>query len=188
MARDARVGDQAVEELRRHKVMFDNTWTLATLLATVLAVAWWELGLAQFAVAPVIWALAALAAIQYLLNSQARGATSATTLRHIALGSQLLGTALIAVSWHLFGGIQQPLYPLIIVLPLLTGTLVLTFWQQQIALVAILLVLASGVFSPPTPTPSSRSARHRLASVICCRALHPPQSHRYSPTSALRPL
>ncbi len=138
-------GGHAVEELRRHKVMFDNTWTLATLLATVLAVAWWELGLAQFAVAPVIWALAALAAIQYLLNSQARGATSAATLRHIALGSQLLGTALIAVSWHLFGGIQQPLYPLIIVLPLLTGTLVLTFWQQQIALVAILVVLASGV-------------------------------------------
>jgi PAS domain-containing protein len=139
----------AVEELHRHKTMFDNTWTLATLLATVLAVAWWQLGLAQFAVGPVIWALAALAAIQYLLNAQARGATSAATLRHVALTSQLLGTALIAVSWHLFGGIQQPLYPLIIVLPLLTGALVLTFWQQQIAVVAILLVLASGVLLSP---------------------------------------
>jgi PAS domain-containing protein len=142
-------GDQVVEALHRHKAMFDHTWTLATLLATVLAVAWWELGLAQFAVAPVIWALAALAAIQYLLNFQARGATSVTTLRHAALASQLLGTALIAVSWHLFGGIQQPLYPLIIVLPLLTGTLVLTFWQQQIAIVAILVVLASGVLLSP---------------------------------------
>jgi PAS domain-containing protein len=139
----------AVEELHRHKAMFDNTWTLATLLATVLAVAWWELGLAQFAVGPVIWALAALAAIQYLLNAQARGATSAATLRRLALASQLLGTALIAVSWHLFGGIQQPLYPLIIVLPLLTGALVLTFWQQQIAIVAILVVLASGVLLSP---------------------------------------
>src|SRR6202044_3614392 len=103
----------------------------------VLAVTWWELGLAEFAVGPVIWALAALAAIQYVLNSQARGAISASTVRHLALFSQLLGTALIAVSWHLFGGIQQPLYPLIIVLPLLTGALVLTFWQQQIAIAAV---------------------------------------------------
>jgi PAS domain-containing protein len=139
----------AVEELRRHKAMFDNTWTLATLLATVLAVTWWELGLAEFAVGPVIWALAALAAIQYVLNSQARGAISASTVRHLALFSQLLGTALIAVSWHLFGGIQQPLYPLIIVLPLLTGALVLTFWQQQIAIAAVLAVLASGVLLSP---------------------------------------
>jgi len=141
--------NQAMEALRRQKAMFDNTWTLATLLATVLVVAWWQLGLAQFAVAPVIWALAALAALQHLLNAQARGAMTAATVRHVALASQLLGTALVAVSWHLFGGIQQPLYPLIIVLPLLTGSLVLTFWQQQIAILAILGVLASGVLLSP---------------------------------------
>jgi PAS domain-containing protein len=155
-------GSQAVEELRRHKLMFDHTWTLATLLATVLAVACWELGLAQFAVGPVIWALAALAALQYLLNSQSRGAASDSALRHVALASQLLGTALIAVSWHLFGGIQQPLYPLIIVLPLLTGTLVLTFWQQQIAIAAVLLVLASGVLLSPD-TNSFIEARYGIS-------------------------
>ena len=142
-------GSHAVEELRRHKTMFDNTWTLATLLAAVLAVAWWQLGLAQFAVGPVIWTLAALAALQFLVNSQARAATSVATLRHLALASQLLGTVLVAVSWHLFGGIQQPLFPLIIVLPLLTGALVLTFWQQQIAIAAVLVVLASGVLLSP---------------------------------------
>ncbi|HEX5461159.1 MAG TPA: PAS domain-containing protein [Steroidobacteraceae bacterium] len=141
--------DDPVAELRRHKAMFDHTWTLATLLATVLAVACWELRLAQFAVAPVIWTLAALAAMQFLLNSRTRGAASVSTLRHAALLSQLLGTALIAVSWHLFGGVQQPLYPLIIVLPLLTGALVLSFWQQQIAIAAVLAVLMSGVLLSP---------------------------------------
>jgi PAS domain-containing protein len=139
----------AGEELHRHKAMFDNTWTFTTLLAAVVALAWWQLGVAQFAVGPVIWTLAALAAAQSLLNSQARGATSAATLRHLTLGSQLLGTAFVAVSWHLFGGIQQPLYPLIIVLPLLTGTLLLTFWQQQIAIAAIVAVLVSGVLLSP---------------------------------------
>jgi PAS domain-containing protein len=138
-----------MEELRRHKAMFDNTWTLATLLATVLAVVWWELGLAQFAVGPVVWTLAALASVQYLVNFEMRGVASAQTLRYVALASQLLGTMLFAVSWHLFGGIQQPLYPLIIVLPLLTGALLLTFWQQQIAIVAVLAVLASGVLLSP---------------------------------------
>lgn len=140
---------QAVEELRRHKVMFDNTWTFTILLAAALALAWWQLGLAQFAVGPIVWTLAALGAMQFLLNSLARGTTSGRTLRHLALGSQLLGTALVAVSWHFFGGIQQPLYPLIIVLPLLTATLVLTFWQQQIAIAAILAVLVSGVLLSP---------------------------------------
>ena len=142
-------GGGAPEEPRRHKLMFDNTWTFTTLLAAVLALAWWQLGLAEFEVGPVIWTLAGLAAAQFLLNSFVRDATSTATLGHFALCSQLLGTALVAVSWHLFGGIQQPLYPLIIVLPLLTGTLVLTFWQQQIAIAALLAVLASGVLLSP---------------------------------------
>jgi len=139
----------AVAGLRRHKAMFDNTWTLAILLAAGLAVAWWELGLAQFAIGPIVWTLAALAAMQLLLNSRARGVRSDSTVRHLALASQLLGTTLVALSWHLFGGIQQPLYPLIIVLPLLTGALVLTFWQQQIAIAAVVAVLLSGVLLSP---------------------------------------
>jgi len=135
----------AIEELRRHKVMFDNTWTLATLLASVLAVSCWYFGIAQLNLGPVIWVLATLAILHSALNSQVRRARSLAGVRRLALSSQLLGTLCMAIAWHLFGGIQQPLFPLFIVLPLLTGTLVLGFWQQQIAISAVLAVLASGL-------------------------------------------
>jgi PAS domain-containing protein len=135
----------AVDDLRRHKVMFDNTWTLATLLAAVLAVSCWYFEIAQLNIGPVIWVLATLGLLQSVLNSQTRGARSVAAVRRLALVSQLLGTLFMAVGWHLFGGIQQPLFPLFIVLPLVTGTLVLGFWQRQIAISALLVVVASGV-------------------------------------------
>jgi PAS domain-containing protein len=135
----------AIDDLRRHKVMFDNTWTLATLLATVLVVSSRYFGIAQLNIGPVIWVLAGLAIAQAALNSQTRRARSLAAVRGFALSSQLLGTLFMAAGWHLFGGAQQPLFPLLIVLPLLTGTLVLGAWQQQIATSAVLLVLASGL-------------------------------------------
>ncbi|HUN76450.1 MAG TPA: hypothetical protein VMU40_18195 [Steroidobacteraceae bacterium] len=136
----------ALDDLRRHKLMLDNTWTLATLLAAALAVSCWYFGIAQLNIGPVIGALAALAILQSGLNLLTRRPRSVTGLRRLALASQLLGTLFMATAWHLFGGIQQPLFPLLIILPLLTGTLVLGFWQQQIAISAVLAVLASGVF------------------------------------------
>jgi PAS domain-containing protein len=168
-ASDGRNAGGAIEDLRRHKVMFDNTWTLATILASVLAVSCWYFGIAQLAIGPVIWVLATLSIVHFALNSQTRRARSPASLRRLALLSQLLGTLMMAIGWHLFGGIQQPLFPLLIVLPLLTGTLVLGFWQQQIAVLALLAVLASGVLLS-ADTNSFIQERYGL-SIVFARAL-----------------
>jgi PAS domain-containing protein len=142
-------GTAALETLRRHKITFDNTWTLTVMLATTLAVLCWYLGLAQVDIAPVIWTLAALAAGQFALGLETRRSPSPARLQWLTLLTQLLGTLLIGVGWHLFGGLQQPLFPLFIILPLLPAALLLGFWQQQLALLGLLAVLASGVLLSP---------------------------------------
>jgi len=143
--------DPQVDEVRQHKVMFDNTWTLATVLATALAVLCWYFRLAQVNIGPVICALAGLAVAQLGINSFTGRAGSKATLQHLALLSQLTGTLWLGVAWHLLGGLQQPLFPLFAILPLVPAALVLSFWQEQMALLGLLVLLASGVaLSPDT--------------------------------------
>jgi PAS domain-containing protein len=139
----------ALETSRRHKVIFDSTWTLTIGLATTLAILCGYFGLAQVDIAPVIWTLAGLALAQLALGVPARRASSPERLRRLALASQILGTLLLGIGWHLFGGLQQPLFPLFIILPLIPAALLLGFWQQQLALVALLIVLTSGMLLSP---------------------------------------
>ena len=138
-----------LDELRRHKDMFDNCWTLATLLAGILAVLCGYFGLVQINVGPIVWTLSVLALVQLIMASQAYRVSTAAHLREYALASQFLGTLFMGVSWHFFGGLQQPLFPLFIVLPLLPAALVLGFWQQQAAVAGLLVVLVSGVILSP---------------------------------------
>jgi PAS domain-containing protein len=152
----------ALAELRRHKGMFDNTWTLTTLLAAALSVLCGYFGLVQVNVGPIIWTLALLALGQLVIASQGYRATSAAQLRRLALVSQFAGATLMGVSWHFFGGLQQPLFPLFIVLPLLPAALVLGFWQQQAAMLGLLAVLVSGVLLAPD-TNSFIAARYGIS-------------------------
>jgi PAS domain-containing protein len=152
-------GAAALETLRRHKVTFDNTWRLTIVLATLLAILCWYLRLVQLDIAPVIWTLAGLALAQPALGALARRTSSPGRLQWLALWTQLLGTLLLGVGWHLFGGLQQPLFPLFIILPMLPAALLLGFWQQQLALLALLAVLVSGVLLSPD-TNSFMEARY----------------------------
>ena len=143
------VRSAAMDELRQRKDMFDNTWLLAIVLSVSSVVVFWYLGLGQVDVAPVIWTLAALAVLQYLSSTHAASQDSARGLQRVALISQFLGILGMGTAWHLFGGIQQPLFPLFIMLPMFTGALVLSFWQQQMTLFALLGILLSGVLLSP---------------------------------------
>ncbi len=134
-----------LDDVRQHKVMFDNTWTLATVLATALAVLCWYFRLAHVNIGPVICTLAGLALAQLGINSFSGRATSKAPLQLLALSSQLAGTVLLGIAWHLLGGLQQPLFPLFAILPLVPAALVLSFWQEQVALLGLLALLASGV-------------------------------------------
>jgi PAS domain-containing protein len=138
-----------VDGLRKHKAIFDNTWTLTVLLAATIAMSCWYFRLVQVRIAPIIWTLAALGLAHFALNSQSHRVASVAAVRRFALTSQLLGTLLIGIAWQPFGGVQQPLFPLLVVLPLITGTLVLGFWQQQIATLALLALLGCGALLAP---------------------------------------
>ena len=139
----------ALLEYRRRKVTFDSTWTLGIVLAAVIVIASWYLRLIQIDVAPVIWTLGGLAAAQYGANALAERCVSIEALRWYAIASHVLGVGGMAVAWHLIGGLQQPTFPLLVLLPLLSGAAIFNFWQHQFATVALLLMLLSGVALSP---------------------------------------
>jgi PAS domain-containing protein len=139
----------SLNDLVQRRSLFDQTWTLSTILATAMAVISWYFGLSQADIGPVIWTLAALAFMQFVLGAQTRVITSGLAIQRVTLSSQILGTVMMGVAWHEFGGLQQPLLPLFVVLPLLSATLLLDFWRQQVAILALLLLLASGVLLSP---------------------------------------
>jgi hypothetical protein len=162
-------GDVRRDFLRQHKAMFDNTWYLATLLAATLAVVSRYLGLAQMDVGPVIWTLTALGLLQYGLSVQTRHADGRAQVQRWAVVSQLVGTALMAVGWHLFGGLKQPLFPLFVLLPLIPAALFLGFWQQQAMAVVLIAMIFSGVILSPD-TNSFVAQRYGL-SIVSASAL-----------------
>jgi PAS domain-containing protein len=138
-----------LDDLRQRKDMFGSTWMLAIVLSASSIVVFWYLGLCQVDIAPIIWILAGLALVQFILNSQSSRCGSAKQLRALASLSQLLGILVMGVAWHLYGGLQQPMFTLFIMLPLFTGALILNFWQQQAALLLLIGVLVSGVLLSP---------------------------------------
>ena len=142
-------GAPAIDAARREKLLFDNTWTLVTVLATALVVLCWYFRLAQVNIGPIIWTLAALALAQLGIQSLTARTNSRAQVQRLALSSQMIGTILLGVAWHLFGGVQQPLFPLFLLLPVLPAALLLGFWQQQLATLGLLTVLVSGVLLSP---------------------------------------
>jgi len=138
-----------MEELRMRKDVFDNTWMLATVLSASSVIVFWYLGLGQIDITPIIWTLASLALMQFVMNSRTGRCKTGADLRSLACASQITGIVVMALAWHLFGGLQQPMFPLFIMLPLFTGALLLSFWQQQATIILFLLVLASGVLLSP---------------------------------------
>ena len=140
---------EKLEELRQRKDMFDNTWMLAIVLSASSIIVFWYLGLGEIDIVPIIWTLAALGALQYGINWWSAKCKTAGQLRFVAEISQLTGICVMGVAWHLFGGLQQPTFPMFMMLPLFTGALILNFWQQQTTLAVFLVVLASGVLLSP---------------------------------------
>jgi len=138
-----------LDELRKRKHMFDNTWMLAILLSASSVIVFWYLGLGLVQVGPIIWTLAALALVQFIINLGTPKCVSGGELRALARRSQIIGVLIMAGAWHLFGGLQQPMFPLFMMLPLYTGALILNVWQQQTTLILFIGVLATGVLLSP---------------------------------------
>ena len=142
-------GAENVEELRKRKDVFDNTWMLAIVLSASSIIVFWYLGLGQVDITPIIWTLAGLGLAQFILNSRTAKCTTVKELRSLGQTSEVVGIIVMAIAWHLFGGLQQPMFPLFIMLPLFTGALILNFWQQQATIILFLVVLLSGVLLSP---------------------------------------
>jgi PAS domain-containing protein len=143
--------DFGLDGVRRNKALFDNTWYLSALLAAALVVVSWYLRLVETDVAPVIWGLAALGLAQYILNAQVARGDGRARLRRLTFVSQLSGTLWMTLAWHLFGGLEQPLFPLLALLPLIPAASILGYWQQQALTLALLAALLSGlVLNPDT--------------------------------------
>jgi PAS domain-containing protein len=155
---------------------FERTWLLTTLVATALEVFGWYFGLTQIDVEQVLVLLALLTACQLALASRTRFA-SLPSLRAGVLASQLLGTALLGLVWHLTGGLQQPLFPVLIALPLMPAFFVLTLWQRFLTTVALVALLTTGLILAPESSNSFLVQRYGLHSFLPGRPHWLPASH-----------
>jgi hypothetical protein len=138
-----------VDELRRRKALFDNTWMVTIVFSAATAIATWYLGISQADVQPVVWLLVFLTVVQFSLSSRCKRVTSPRATAWYALAAQFCGLGVMGCAWHLFGGLQQPIFPLFSMLPLFAGALLLSFWQRQAVLLFLLFILLSGVVLTP---------------------------------------
>jgi PAS domain-containing protein len=164
------------ESAQKLRAVFDSVWTLTTLLTTALLVVCWYFGLAQVSIVPAIVLLSALTASQLALTMSTRH-YQGMLLRRVVLSSQLLGTTVLGIVWHLAGGLQQPVLALLIVVPLLPAFALLNLWQRTCAGVALVMVLISGLLLASTPTNSFLQERYGLQLTFHSLPTWLPHSH-----------
>jgi PAS domain-containing protein len=153
--------DRVDESAQRLRAAFDSVWTLTTLLTATLLVVCWYFGLARLNIERAVLLLSVLTGLQLALTTGSRGCDM-VTLRHVVLTSQLLGTAFVGVVWHQAGGLQQPILPLLIVLPLLPAFALLNLWQRTCAGGALVMLMLTGVLLAPSNANSFLQERYGL--------------------------
>jgi PAS domain-containing protein len=153
---------QEGDAAQRLRATFDHAWLLTTLLAAALLIVSWYLGFVSINVVRAVSLLALLTGAQLGLVSATRHVRDTHALQRAVLGSQLLGTVIIGSVWHLAGGLQQPLFPVLILLPLLPAFLLLNLWRRFLACATLVLVLLTGALLSPNAANSFLDDRYGL--------------------------
>ena len=129
-------------ELREGKRLLDDFWMLTlffTLFATGVP---WFWRILNVDLAPIIWTIFGYAVV-YLVATFLADRTNDSRMLKLLIGTtQLTGIAFIGLVWHLTGTLQNPMFLLIFLVPLVGSGLVQMGWKSHaLALVAGFLVI-----------------------------------------------
>jgi len=136
--------------LRERKRLLDDVWLLALFVLFLAIGVPWYLRILEINFAPVAWSLFGFGLIYVLTTSAADRLRSHRSLVMVLGSLQAAGVLFIGFVWHLTGSLQNPLFLLAFVLPVVAASLVLVHWQSYATvLLSVATVLTVALMDAP---------------------------------------
>jgi len=134
----------SLDALKQRKRLLDDAWLLALFVLFLASGVPWYLRILDIDFAPIAWSLFAYGLI-YVASSFVTDRLGSCRSLLAMLGIlQLAGVLFLGYIWHLTGSLQNPMFLLAFVLPVVAGSLVLANWQSYLT-VALTLGTVLGV-------------------------------------------
>ncbi len=147
---DAAAGEDELRSLRERKRLVDDIWLLAVFGIFVAVGLPWYLRILDINFAPVAWSLFGYAFAYVISIFAAEGLSSPRSVLLVIGSMQAAGVVFFGFVWHLAGGLQNPIFLVIFVLPVVAGSLVLVSWQSYVtAILAVATVLGVALIDAP---------------------------------------
>ena len=128
----AAMGDSLLA-LKERKRLLDDVWLLTLLVIFVAVGLPWYLRLLEIDFAPVAWSLFTYGLLYLAISFAADALRTGRSLLIVIGALQAAGVLFIGFVWHLTGSLQNPMFLLLFVIPVIAGSFILVSWQSYAA-------------------------------------------------------
>ena len=119
-----------LDALKQRKRLLDDAWLITIFVLFFASGVPWYLRILAIDFAPIAWSLFAFGLIYVALSFMADRLSSRRSIVAIIGVLQMLGIPFLGYIWHLSGSLQNPMFLLAFVLPVIAGSVVLSNWQS----------------------------------------------------------
>jgi hypothetical protein len=122
--------DDGYLELLERKKFFDSVWFL-TLFAVLLATGIpWYLRILDISFGRIVWGLFGCNLFLLATNAAVKARPKIRGLQIVVGLQQCVGILTVGMLWHFAGNVQNPFFLIVLALPLIAGSLVMSPWQS----------------------------------------------------------
>ena len=122
--------DEGLLALKERKRLLDEVWLLVLFVLFVAVGAPWYLRILEIDFGPVAWSLFGFGTLYVAGTLAAETLASRRSLLLTIALVQAAGIVFLALIWHWTGSLQNPMFLLVFVLPVVAGSLVLVNWHS----------------------------------------------------------
>ena len=142
--------DDGIGAFRERKRLFDDVWLLTLFVIFIALATPWFLRVLDFDLGPLAWSLFGFG-LAYVAGAMATDRVESRRNVFLIVGAlQALGVIFLGFLWHLAGGLQNPLFLLVFVMPVIASSLVSLSWQSYLtALLAVVVVALVALIEAP---------------------------------------
>jgi PAS domain-containing protein len=150
MMRPSEARDDTLQALKERKRLLDDVWLLALLVLFLAVGVPWYLRILEVNFAPVAWSLFGFGALYVAASVATDSLRSRRSLLLAVTLLQAAGVLLLGLVWHWTGGLQNPMFLLVFVLPVVAGSFLLVSWHSYATvLLAVATVAAVALINAP---------------------------------------